>query len=251
MNEGNYRPFGLDIDDPKTFPNLIKGVVILWVLSWIFMLIYGNDEATRGQIGDMFGLANSLFSGLAFAGLFYTILLQKKELHETKQELIEQNKTLKKQRFETTFFNLLKSHEYGSEKNNQTIGMFIEFLMGRLPNVGRDELVYEESYQTSYESYLDNLEPYIKALDVIAAFIINSGFNKEEETFYFYLIHAQLTPNEQTFIQYHSRLTMDRTPGLRDRLRKIVKYAGISILNDDHMWLFSDYDRPDHDKENF
>lgn len=41
----------------------------------------------RGQFGDMFGLANSLFSGCAFAGLIYTIVLQRRELTLQRQEL--------------------------------------------------------------------------------------------------------------------------------------------------------------------
>lgn len=52
------------------------------------------DWVTRGQFGDVSGTANSLFSGLAFAGLIYAILLQRedlmlqrKELEMTRQEL--------------------------------------------------------------------------------------------------------------------------------------------------------------------
>lgn len=52
------------------------------------------DWSTRGQFGDVFGAANALFSGLAFAGLIYAILLQRedlalqrKELELTRQEL--------------------------------------------------------------------------------------------------------------------------------------------------------------------
>ncbi|UGU15966.1 putative phage abortive infection protein [Sinomicrobium kalidii] len=65
----------------------------------------------------MFGSINALYSGLAFAGIIFTILLQKKELNyqreelrETRKEFETQNKTLKLQRFENTFFNLLSLH---------------------------------------------------------------------------------------------------------------------------------------------
>ena len=43
--------------------------------------------AMRGQVGDMFGAVNSLFSGLAFAGLIYTVCLQRKELQLQRREL--------------------------------------------------------------------------------------------------------------------------------------------------------------------
>lgn len=40
-----------------------------------------------GVFGDTFGAINSLFSGLAFAGLLYTILLQSRELKLQREEL--------------------------------------------------------------------------------------------------------------------------------------------------------------------
>jgi hypothetical protein len=41
----------------------------------------------RGQVGDMFGAVNSLFSALALAGVLYTILLQRDELSLQRIEL--------------------------------------------------------------------------------------------------------------------------------------------------------------------
>ena len=38
-----------------------------------------GDSEKQGQFGDQFGAVNALFSGLAFAGLIFTIILQKKE----------------------------------------------------------------------------------------------------------------------------------------------------------------------------
>ena len=89
------------------------------VIVWCFIL-----PGDRGVFGDMFGALTALFSGLAFAGIIFTILLQKEELELqrqelkltrkefelTRQEFIGQNVTLRKQRFENTFFNLLNYH---------------------------------------------------------------------------------------------------------------------------------------------
>ena len=41
----------------------------------------------RGTFGDMFGAVNTLFSGLAFSGIIYTIFLQGKELELQREEL--------------------------------------------------------------------------------------------------------------------------------------------------------------------
>jgi hypothetical protein len=97
----------------NVFIIMIFVVIVIWYLSFYLL----KDSPDRGTFGDMFGGINALFSGLAFAGLIYTILLQREELElqrnelkETKDEFKTQNKTLKRQRFENTFFNLLDLH---------------------------------------------------------------------------------------------------------------------------------------------
>lgn len=114
----------------KTEPNIIEekdtniiyvAIIVtiiitgLWLLS--YYLLKDLPIAERGTIGDMFGTINSLYSGLALAGIILTILLQKKELklqreelRDTRKEFETQNETLKIQRFENTFFNLLNQH---------------------------------------------------------------------------------------------------------------------------------------------
>ncbi|MFM2345165.1 MAG: hypothetical protein RLZZ210_1778 [Pseudomonadota bacterium] len=70
-------------------------VVFLWLLSF---LLYFLPE--HGTFGDMFGAVNALFSGLAFAGLGYTIKLQQQEISINKHHIYRQN-------FENGFFHLL------------------------------------------------------------------------------------------------------------------------------------------------
>lgn len=95
------------------------GVIIVWALT--FLLFFMSDSEKRGQFGDMFGAVNALFSGLAFAGLIITLILQRRELslqrdelEQTREELKNQreefekeNETLKYQRFENLFYNML------------------------------------------------------------------------------------------------------------------------------------------------
>lgn len=115
-----------------------------WVLFWIafavialwagtgFLLYDATSETPiwgeRGTFGDMFGSINALFSGLAFSGLIFTVLLQRQELqmqrHELRlqrEEIVESRKelagqrmqleaqsdTFSRQSFESTFFSLL------------------------------------------------------------------------------------------------------------------------------------------------
>ena len=94
------------------------GTFILWALSF-FLLFF--DPNVRGTFGDMFGAINALFSGLAFAGLIITLIMQHEELGYQRQEITQTNEelgaqrkvfesqttTMKIQRFENTLFNLL------------------------------------------------------------------------------------------------------------------------------------------------
>ena len=103
---------------------LIMAVIVIYALSWA-LVDYYIDHNERGIFGDKFGAVNALFSGLAFAGLIFTIVLQRKELSLQREELQltrkemedqtaefeKQNSTLRLQRFENTFFQLLSQFE--------------------------------------------------------------------------------------------------------------------------------------------
>jgi uncharacterized membrane protein len=65
---------------------LIQVLYALLVFTWLGHLI-GYQMADRGQFGDLFGGVNALFTGLAFAGVIYTILLQSNELELQREEL--------------------------------------------------------------------------------------------------------------------------------------------------------------------
>lgn len=68
---------------------LISAIIIIVVQILIGFTVYKlmPDWASRGQFGDVFGVANALFSGLAFAGLIYAILLQREDLSLQRNEL--------------------------------------------------------------------------------------------------------------------------------------------------------------------
>jgi hypothetical protein len=73
--------------DPYRKPTLIvfAGVIIFWLINLIVAIRWWVSEQNNGlgkigQIGDSLGITNSLFTGAALAGLFYTVLLQRKEV---------------------------------------------------------------------------------------------------------------------------------------------------------------------------
>lgn len=81
-------------------------VIVFSYLAILLYLTYPISELSiekAGQLGDSFGVVNSIFSGLAFIALVITIYLQQKEISETKKEL-------EKNSFENKFFNLLNHY---------------------------------------------------------------------------------------------------------------------------------------------
>ncbi|MBK8567704.1 MAG: hypothetical protein IPN76_31390 [Saprospiraceae bacterium] len=60
-----------------------------------------------GEIGDMYGSVNAIFSGLAFAGIIITILLQRKELKSQREELEDTRKEFEITRITNLIFKQL------------------------------------------------------------------------------------------------------------------------------------------------
>jgi len=71
-------------------------VIIIWLLSALIINSFTSNWSDRGTIGDMFGAVNALFSGLAFAALIYTIILQHQEIKVNREEIQLNRKELKK-----------------------------------------------------------------------------------------------------------------------------------------------------------
>lgn len=66
---------------------------LLWGANWYLLTRFVGSEAGRGQFGDMFGAVNALFTAFAFAGLIYTVLLQRNQLALQQQQNVESGKT--------------------------------------------------------------------------------------------------------------------------------------------------------------
>ncbi|MCI1053878.1 hypothetical protein MOQ19_10200 [Stenotrophomonas maltophilia] len=77
---------------------ILIGLTVAGIQVAIGFVVYKSigDWPTRGQFGDMFGAVNSLFSGLAFAGLIYAISLQRKDLKLQRDELQMTREELKR-----------------------------------------------------------------------------------------------------------------------------------------------------------
>lgn len=182
-----------------------------------------------GTFGDVFGSLNTLFSGLAFAGIIISIRLQSSELQETRNEMARQSKqfesqanALEKQVFENTFFQLL-------EFNNEIINSANIDQMTALPRGGRGVLVngvgrkvfkelhgflmesllvnYDcnsgEIYEEFHVEFGDTLGHYFRNIYQIIKYIDGSVFSNQDKKYYSNLLRAQLSKFEIGLLFYN------------------------------------------------
>lgn len=123
----------------------VTSVTLLWMLNWL--LIFASPTS-RGTIGDMFGTLNALFSGLAFVGVIYAILLQRAELQlqrkdneYTRDELALTRKEVKGQTDE-----LLRSNQFRAHQNFENT--FFQMLNVLQAIVGGMDLLESGSHKT-------------------------------------------------------------------------------------------------------
>lgn len=231
-------------------------VIGLWYLNYHYLhKDLGKDNVDdRGTFGDMFGAVNALFSGLAFAGIIWTILLQRNELRLqredsrlNREEAIDQNKTLKQQRFENTFFNMLSlqneivknlsdprfSGRQVIEEATKDLFCFLAIenynkqnglkTLQPQPNVLRDtpltfsnarsmlDLHYHDYF---YDRYAGTFNHFFRHLYHIFKFIYFSDLTIGEKNFYATLTRAQLSQGELYLIAFNMLMPNYGKPNL-------------------------------------
>lgn len=269
---------------------MFGGVIILFLLNFS-MVFFVPGENTRGTFGDQFGAVNALFSGLAFAGLIYTIVLQRRDLelqrHDlklqrdelalTRQEMEEQtaefekqNETLRIQRFENTFFNMLS--QFQEVVNNLTV--MVTTSSGIYESKGRDvfqaqfekTVVYVdlkneaknkarfrgmkgalEKYNLDGYLYSDTptcFDHYFRLLYRILKFVKTTSLvtTYEEEYEYTAMLRAVLSRYELVWLFYNG-LTYGE-----DKLKPLIeRYAMLSNLRTDMLANCSEIDEGAYD----
>lgn len=144
-------------------------VVLLWGGSWFIISRGLSTWQERAAFGDMFGVVNALFSGLAFAGVIIAIMLQLKELRlqreelehtreelkGQKEQLERQANYLKEQIFENKFFHLLRLH-------NENIALLqIEYFDKCLDENGCRFVKYDLTGRNIFNRILIEINDYI------------------------------------------------------------------------------------------
>jgi len=209
---------------------------MLWILS-ICWIVPGWPK--RGQFGDMFGGLSALFTGLAFAGLIFTILMQKTQLKEAESDQ-------ERQRFENIFFQLLNSFNQiidstelqpprGAGKSraaftSMSYTLYREFIIQQLyfNDEPHPEVRIRKKYELFYNAYQDILGHYFRTLYHIFKFIDLSKV--ENKQFYAHLVRAQLSSQQLTLLFYNC--FMDGGKGFK---QYVEKYNLLKHLPDDEI----------------
>jgi hypothetical protein len=164
-------------------------IILLWLFAWHFVGSSLNSWDERGAFGDMFGAINALFSGLAFGGVIFAILLQRKELELQRQELVQtrdelrgqrealdqQNIARDKQIFESTFFQLVRFQIditesidvklLGGAEGEVTVSDFREG--NKPPLIGKDSFKgFFENYSQRYYTHYDHGKTIEELVDI-------------------------------------------------------------------------------------
>ena len=194
-------------------------VICLWYFVGVVLPHYYNPN--EAEFGDAFAGANALFAGLAFLGLILTIRQQQEELEATraelrgqKEQLQIQNQTASRQRFENTFFRLLKIHHDIAEtivRPDIPSRSAIPQLANRLHQSfevergKRTGAPVQEVLDATFDLFMDSHERelghYFRTLYHIVKFVDRSDV--EDKKLYASLIRAQLSSDELVLLFFN------------------------------------------------
>nr|WP_287410256.1 hypothetical protein [Pseudodesulfovibrio sp.] len=174
-------------------------VIVIWIGLGIIAYDIQPEVERAGQFGDMFGFSNSLFSGLALAGLLITIWfqreeiqIQREELQLTREEMREQTQQfanqkeemaaqadflrkqaniLRRQRVQDSFFSMLKLHTDMTSSLQMNIGSpsvkgvkCIKHFVGVCENSVLN--ISEEEIEKRTAAFAEQINQYLKNYDV-------------------------------------------------------------------------------------
>ncbi|PWD57656.1 putative phage abortive infection protein [Pectobacterium parmentieri] len=196
------------------------GLVVVVMGLYLFFLVYISwpiEELSIRQaalLGDSFGIVNAFFSGLAFSGLIITIVLQRRELNESR-------KVFKSQKFEDAFYRLLGFYKenlneitvhdndddsiykgvgglaHQIRKLSHAIGIYSKYQSGDKYNESNINELY-----VNIKKYLIPQARYIGTLESILYLIMSDIDDNRERDFYLNLLTSQLTVHEVKYIFY-------------------------------------------------
>ena len=232
---------------------LFPGVMILWGISIVLLPEWFSTPAERGEFGDSFGGVNALFSGLAFAGVIWAILLQReelalqrKELANTRGEMKEQKRAIQKESFERSFFQFLEILD--TKYNSMEYKIHSDKIYKGTEAFGH-AVLENQPFKICYY-----MNPYFSLLLKLLRFIDQADFseNFEEKIFYTDILRDRMTNDELilffllgTAPQLNLGAEYNRENGkiLKELIEKYSLFLNIILYRDDLLEKATFYDR--------
>lgn len=256
----------VDGEDSRTTKALYR--LFLTAATAVFLVLFVNlfsiGKSSFGEWGDFFGgVLNPILTFLTFMGLLITIVIQQTELKESRKEfkrsadaLDDQSKSLKKQNFESTFFQMLSLHNdivnsvdlVEKESGNITKGRdCFRVFYTRLARLYREtknkgkgkyppESIARLSYTLFWKDHQTELGHYFRYLYNLIKFVDESEFSEGP---YIKLIRAQLSDQELFLLFYNS--VSDHGQKFRNYIEKYELFDNmpiIRILDERHLKLY-------------
>lgn len=218
------------------------------------MSVWTAEE--RGQFGDMFGASNALFSGLAFIGLIYAILLQRselalqrielkltrKEMKGSREQLKLQKQQMEIQNFENRFFQMVKlwnelRSSLDSYENLKDRGFFKGYVEPHLKQSIRDQPsgadamgvldTIDCAIKDTYGTVWVGLPNYMRMLYNTIKLIDHAEIELKDKKFYANIVRTQLSRPELVVIFYNCLSELGR-----EKFKPLVeKYSLLKHLN--------------------
>lgn len=197
---------------------LVVAGVFFTIASYAGLVLYLTwpisefSIAKSGTFGDSFGVVTSLFSGLAFAGIILTILLQR-------QELTESREIFRIQRFEGSFYRLLELYRKNLEEIKITdaksgniyyaidalnfICKTLNETMQKYSSFLEDEnrrVIYEAQLFVEVQKLIRRQARYLGTLQSLLELIERDLPTKSEREPYWSIVANQLTSHEARYL---------------------------------------------------
>lgn len=200
---------------------------ILFHLSWIFVILailmpfiirwwYKRSDnygglVSLGPVGDFLSGSTMAFFNLASISLLVaTILIQRKELKESQKEYKVTNETMKKQQFESTFFNMINLHHNilkDIELENHNGRLVINDLYNKLRTIYHTDVFSE--FKDKFIGHLANtteIDTLNKITEKLSLDVRYHGYLKEESERIYYKCGMDNTIYEIEWAEFMGRM---------------------------------------------
>ncbi|MDR1746941.1 MAG: hypothetical protein LBR49_06685 [Tannerella sp.] len=193
-------------------------IAICLIYPLVLFLINGTmDWSKSGTFGDSYGALNTLFSGLAFAGVIVTFLIQKHELSFQREEMEETRREFLLNRSTNIIYNQLALFETAVERltipiQNEMVNGF--WAMAHLAEIGKYTIIPDSSIREQFA--------------VIKPVIMNYAKYGHQIYIFAHGVYSTVKTVESTLIK--SSLSLDEINELKDLFFRNIGYLQLGAI---------------------